>query len=1148
VRLRSDAALVKLKSMQPEVRAGSVIAGFRVESLLGRGAVGTVYLAEQTGTGHRVALKLLAPELARDERFRRRFLRETELAATLSHPHVVRTAGSGEEGGDLYLAMDYVDGADLRELLRREGRLEPERAVSLVEQVAAALDAAHTAGLVHRDVKPGNILVAPDADRDHAYVCDFGLARHVSSVSSLTGERGFVGTIDYVPPEQIEGGTIDGRADVYSLGCVLYECLAGARPFDRESELSVVFAHLNEPPPRLSDVRPDLPEAFDAVFATALAKSPDERYSTCGELAAAAKAALRGKTFVRRRVRRRRLLLGGVAMLAVGGATVAGLLAAGEFHSKAHAAPGPSIALRPDALNLIDARTQQLVGRVDSKAAGFANGVGSITFSKTAAWVTTANQTLVRVSLRTRKVTRIDRLPWIPGNVAIGGGTVWVVQDEGQEVRRYDAGTGRLAGVLEIRGDPSGANADGVAYARGSLWISRGSTVARVDPRTGRVLDRIAAPSRYLLSADGAIWAGNPSSGQIWKIDPVEARVVHSQKLHGWLSGLAVGGGSVWAPIIPDGVVFRLSADDLGFQTNLPTGRDPESASFGDGQLWIANTASNSVSRLDDLSGGRRELRSQARPTTAIYHDGLVWTAAAAPPTPLPPIEGEELRVSTPSDSAIDPDPIGGEGRVRQLMYATCANLLYYPDSAGPAGTRLRPEIAAAMPTVSRDGRTYTFRIRPGYRFSPPSGEHVTAATFRHTLERALSPKNKYSAGPFLASDIRGVAGYRDGKAAHISGISAHGNALSITLVKPAGDFLTRISNFTFCPVPTSLPIYRPGFAPKPIPSAGPYYIQSIQGDRTVLERNPYYRGTRPRHAERIVYTNDTPTPKAVVLANHGLLDVLPQDFDNNTPLFEPGGALDQRKGPGSPAARAGRQQFYPYNAPLMDAIVFNTSRLLFRNAGLRRAVNYVLDRKALAAAYADAPFAGIVPPAVPGFGSSGPYPLTRSDVAAARRLAGRGRRHVVISICGDARLPRLAAIVRSDLSRIGMTTSVVASEQCPGKYRRADLLFTTIGSNELDPKPFVEQVLESSVFGLPLGPGPWRAAPFRNEVRNASALRGAQRLAAYRHIQSELMRMAPLAVFGSFVWGEYVSPKVGCRVHQAEFGFLDLGELCKPR
>src|SRR5690349_13511344 len=301
--------------MGAAVRAGTVIAGFRVRSLIGEGAMGAVYLAEEVASGHRVALRLLAPELARDERFRQRFLRESQVALSLDHPHVVPTVAAGEEDGQLYLAMAHVEGPDLRQLLRREQRLDPERAPEVITQAGSGLDAAHEAGLVHRDVKPGNLLIAEDSGGEHVYVCDFrlahhlssgsnltaeaglvhgevkpgnilmaedsggeyvyvcdfGLARHVSSVSSLTGERGFVGTIDYVPPEQIEGGTIDARADVYSLGCVLYECLAGERPFDRQSELAVVFAHLNEPPPRLSDLRPELPEAFDAVFTSALA-------------------------------------------------------------------------------------------------------------------------------------------------------------------------------------------------------------------------------------------------------------------------------------------------------------------------------------------------------------------------------------------------------------------------------------------------------------------------------------------------------------------------------------------------------------------------------------------------------------------------------------------------------------------------------------------------------------------------------------------------------------------------------------------------------------------------------------------------------------------------------------------------------------
>ena len=315
--------------MTADLAPGALVAGFRIESLAGHGAMAEVYRARDEQHDRIVALKVLDKSLEHDERFRQRFLRESQLAASLDHPHIVPTITSGEDDGLLYLAMEFIEGSDLRQLLQREGRLDPERAVGLVEQAADALDAAHAAGLVHRDVKPGNILVHAGSEGEHAYVCDFGLARHAASVSSLTGDRGFVGTIDYVPPEQIEGGRVDARADVYSLGCVLYECLAGVRPFERDSELAVVFAHLNEPPPKLTDVRPELPRAFDEVFATALAKAPDDRYSSCGELATAARAALHGEVLARRRPRRRLIAAAAVVAILVAAAVAAGLLLTG---------------------------------------------------------------------------------------------------------------------------------------------------------------------------------------------------------------------------------------------------------------------------------------------------------------------------------------------------------------------------------------------------------------------------------------------------------------------------------------------------------------------------------------------------------------------------------------------------------------------------------------------------------------------------------------------------------------------------------------------------------------------------------------------------------------------------------------------------
>jgi tRNA A-37 threonylcarbamoyl transferase component Bud32 len=293
---------------------GTSIAGFRIVSTLGEGAMGTVFRAE-TVDGKVVALKILAPHLSRDERFRQRFLRESRIAAGLRHPYVVPVVASGDEDGALYLVMEYVDGPDLRELLRREGHLEPKRALMLLSNVADALDAAHAAGLVHRDVKPANILVRGAPPNDRALVCDFGLARHVASVDSLTSDRAFVGTVDYVSPEQIEGESIDGRVDVYSLGCVLFEALTGERPFGRSSELATVYAHLSESVPKASDRRPELPTALDSVFATALAKRADDRYATAGELIRAARASFHAPP---PRTRRSRLpLVAGVLALAL---------------------------------------------------------------------------------------------------------------------------------------------------------------------------------------------------------------------------------------------------------------------------------------------------------------------------------------------------------------------------------------------------------------------------------------------------------------------------------------------------------------------------------------------------------------------------------------------------------------------------------------------------------------------------------------------------------------------------------------------------------------------------------------------------------------------------------------------------------------
>jgi serine/threonine-protein kinase len=280
--------LTMMPDQQPDPRPGDVVAGYRVESRIGRGGMGVVYLAEHQTLRRRAALKIIAPDLADDSDFRERFLREARIAATLTHPNVVTVYDAGEIDGLLYIAMQYVPGPDLAAILREERRLGPYRVLDIGRQVAAALDAAHAAGLIHRDVKPANVLI----DGRHAYLTDFGLTKDRGSASgaSLTRAGEVVGTTHYLAPEQVEGKEVDGRADVYALACLIFHCLTGRVPFPRDSDMAVMYAHVHDDPPRVSDERPGLPEELDAVIEKGLDKSPERRFATCEELIVAARA------------------------------------------------------------------------------------------------------------------------------------------------------------------------------------------------------------------------------------------------------------------------------------------------------------------------------------------------------------------------------------------------------------------------------------------------------------------------------------------------------------------------------------------------------------------------------------------------------------------------------------------------------------------------------------------------------------------------------------------------------------------------------------------------------------------------------------------------------------------------------------------
>jgi serine/threonine protein kinase len=380
------------RSGEPEV--GSEIGAYRVEQIVGRGGMGVVCLAEDLQLRRKVALKVLAAHLAEDTRFRTRFLRESELAASLDHPNIIPVYAAGEAAGHLFLAMRYVEGPSLRQLIRI-GPLPPAEAISIAAQIASALDAAHAKGLVHRDVKPSNALIAPTAGTggsDHVYLADFGLSRQLGEQERRGEHEPLMGTVEYAAPEQIRGGDVDGRADVYALGCLLHECLTGLPPFQRSSAAQTLFAHMEEQPPDASRRNPRLDSAVDAVIARALAKTPDERYQNCRDFVDDARTALGVASDAQSQLRSRKLAAV-IAVALAAAVAVAGWAIRSQDGARAKNAAKQILAVRSAApresgasVTRIDPTTNEVVAAVAAPPDQIALAVGAKTV-----WVATAH-------------------------------------------------------------------------------------------------------------------------------------------------------------------------------------------------------------------------------------------------------------------------------------------------------------------------------------------------------------------------------------------------------------------------------------------------------------------------------------------------------------------------------------------------------------------------------------------------------------------------------------------------------------------------------------------------------------------------------------------------------------------------------------
>jgi hypothetical protein len=602
------------------------VPGYRVEALIGRGGMGEVYRAVDERLGRPVALKVLTDALAADERYRARLLEESRRAASLDHPNVVPVYEAGEADGLLFLAMRYVTGTDLRALLRREGALEPERAIAIAAQVADALDAAHRRGLVHRDVKPSNVLLDHADGREHAYLADFGLTQSMADRVPTDGR--FSGTVDYVAPEQIRGDAVDGRTDQYGLACLLFEALTGDVPYRSGSGVGALFAHLEEPVPPVGDRRVGLPAELDPVFARALAKGRSERFESCTAFVDAARGAL-GLDAPAAWFSRVALAVVAVLAALVVAATAFAVLR-GE---KSAPPPAP-----PGMLVRVDPRTNAVAGRTPvtghpGNLAVTPGGVWMTDFTDGVLWrqanpggpverITSNGEPRDLASVGSKLYVAVDgkafsgevalydaitgiredSLPQLTCAMASGEGVVWAAGCP--LVQRLSTGNGPLRKVAETPipyTDPATdenvrAQIREMAVGGGALWVlgdARDRRVWKLDARTGKVLATIplAFPPRSVAVADGAAWITDNLHDTVVRVDARTNRPAAPLRVGRGAAGIAADGDALWIADALDGTLTRVDARRRRVAATVRVGGAPREVAVGDGLVWTAGDA-----------------------------------------------------------------------------------------------------------------------------------------------------------------------------------------------------------------------------------------------------------------------------------------------------------------------------------------------------------------------------------------------------------------------------------------------------------------------------------------------------------------------------------------------------------------------------
>jgi DNA-binding SARP family transcriptional activator/ABC-type transport system substrate-binding protein len=779
----------------------------------------------------------------------------------------------------------------------------------------------------------------------------------------------------------------------------------------------------------------------------------------------------------------------------------------------------------------------------------------------------------VEIDPRTGRIVRQLPAPPLPADVGGGGGetlTAFAVQGNtlwagsGDDLVKMDIDLQRVRDRFRLDDYVGGGSgfAEGVAVGGGSVWVSRDvgrGQIVRLDPATGAVQHRFDGVTAYLQLAygDGSLWAADERG--IERIDAETNRVTPVSGIRG-NKFVVAGGGFGWTSDERKGVVYKVDQTGHLVET-YTTGLGAGFMTYTDGVLWVGNHDEGTVTGIDAVTGKQTTFRFSHPVETIVAGDGVLLVHLPTGPTDemlidsIPGTVGKFFADAGELGQGDEPALNTNPGAI-QIDYATCALLLNYPDKPGPKGWQLRPEVAARVPAVSPDGRTYTFTVRPGYAFSPPSNQPVTAETFRYSIERALSPKlTKHSLspaqgapGPRFVDDIEGEQAFRRGRAEHISGLRASGDTLSITLTKPSPDFLERLALPFFCPVPRGTPfiggwpaqgerVYGAGGGH--IVSAGPYYVANYSNEEhVILKRNPNYHGPRPHSLDAIAILEGVGASIALDRTEHRGWDGITSLSD---PLLDLGGAVDRRWGAGSAAAARGDRRYFLTPLPRTRFVAFNANRGLFADPQVRRAAALALDRGALAAAWGQVPTDQVLSPALRAYHGRDLYPLRPSLAKAKALLHGRRGRAVmpVPSRCDQC--SQAAHLVETELAAIGIEVEIRAIDpvEVAKSAAKFDLIDAETGLPYPDSASFLAHLFDEI-------PSEWVPAGVRARVERVAGISGDRRQAAAASLADHLAtEEVPVAAYATPQTSQFIGPRIGCRLFSPFAYGLDLAALC---